>query len=544
MKLAMCQVNTVVGDLENNVSGLLDIYNKYQSKADLLIFPELYITGYSPLDIVEREDFVQKQLDLIYKKLVPSIKSTAVIFGGISRHTSSGKGLHNSAYFVCNGEVKAIVNKQLLPTYKLFDERRYFEPARMDTGVIVYKGSRIGLSICEDMWSAGSGTNNLYDKNPVDNLCQKGVDLLINISASPFDITKEKKREEIIKTYIDKWKVPFAIVNYVGANDSIVFDGNSRLYSGSGKVIASAASFREDIVIGDINSTRYITEDAKSDLDNIHNAIVLGIRDYVNKTGHKGVIVGSSGGIDSALCAVLAARAVGEKNVTCITMPSKYSSRGSVEHSKKLCKNLGVELLTVPIEGIFDQFCNDYSAFTGNKPEGLALENIQPRLRALILMAHSNMSDGKILIATGNKSEIAVGYCTLYGDTCGAIAPIGDLYKTQVYELAKYINRPGEIIPKEIIEKAPSAELRFEQKDSDSLPEYEVLDAILKLYIDEKKPAGFIAGKLNYDVELVNRVARLVYVNEFKRRQLPPVIKVSDFSFVLDRRYPVVHKFS
>jgi NAD+ synthase (glutamine-hydrolysing) len=538
MKIALCQINPVVGDLEGNAHLIMSYYEKAKNNgAGLCVFPELALTGYPPLDIIERKDFVDNAIAVVNEQIVPKVKDCGLVIGSINHNVHSGKKYYNSAFFIDNARIVYVVNKQLLPTYDLFDERRYYEEGR-GSSPVYYKGLRLGIHICEDMWRNESQySQKLYDTDPVDSLGEQGVDLFINLSASPFARAKDVKRQRIMSRYASKWKVPFLMVNTVGANDSVVFDGRSKVFNSQGKLIDEAHAFEEDVLIIDTESLSQGTVLDTSDVETVHNALVLGLKDYMKKNGMEKIIIGLSGGIDSAVCSVLSKEAVGSDNVICVTMPTRYSSEGSVKDSKKLCSNIGVRLDELGIDDIFTSLSSK-GEFTPD-----ALENIQPRIRGLLLMAYANSIPKSVVIAPGNKSEIAVGYCTIYGDTCGALALIGDLYKTQVYELAKYINRDKELIPIEIIEKHPSAELKPNQRDTDTLPVYPLLDEILKLYVEEQLSPGEIYSKVKAKKDVVDSVISMVLRNEFKRKQLPPVIKVSSRAFVLDRRWPIVHRF-
>jgi NAD+ synthase (glutamine-hydrolysing) len=550
MKIALCQINPIVADFEGNARLIIDYYTKASAMgADLCVFPELALTGYPPLDMIERKDFVDKSLDVLNKFIVPKIKSCGLLIGSINHNTGAGKPYHNSAFFIDNQRIIYVINKQLLPTYDLFDERRYYEEGK-GSSPVYYKGLRLGIHVCEDMWrNESSYSQKLYDTDPVDNLGEKGVDILINLSASPFARAKDAKRQRIMSGYASKWKVPFLMVNTVGANDSIVFDGRSKVLDSTGKLVHELKSFNEDIYIFDTDKFNYSENPKYSDIETVQNALVLGLKDYMEKNELEKIVIGLSGGIDSAVCTVLARDAVGAENITCITMPTRYSSKSSVTDSVELCKNLGVKLDEVNIDDAFSMMSNKGKSLIkglGSAESGFcddAMENIQPRIRGLILMAYANTIPKSIVIAPGNKSEIAVGYCTIYGDTCGALALIGDLYKTEVYELAAYMNIKKELIPKAIIEKHPSAELKPNQRDTDSLPPYPVLDEILKLYIEEQFSPEEIYKKVKGSTEVVDQVINMVLRNEFKRKQLAPVIRVSSRAFILDRRWPVVHKF-
>ena len=545
MKIALCQIDPIVGDIKGNAAIILDYYAKAKKKgAELCVFPELALTGYPPMDLIDRKDFVDDALNAISTKIAPKVKGCGLLMGSINHNLKDGKRYFNSAFFIDDGRIVSVINKQLLPTYDLFDEMRYYQDGDVSSPVY-YKGLRLGIHICEDMWRNESPySQKLYENDPVDKLGEQGVDIFLNISASPFSRGKDAKRKSIMSKYAKKWNVPFVMVNTVGANDSAVFDGRSSLISRKGEVLAEAKAFEEDLMIIDTEKDlKAIKVSQHSDVETVYSALVLGLRDYVRKNGLKNIVVGISGGIDSALCSVIASDAIGPKNVTCVTMPTRFSSKGSVTHSQELCKNLGTKFIKLSIEDIFSDFSAGLKKGFGKMPSDIALENIQPRIRGTALMAYTNSMPGTILIAPGNKSEIAVGYCTLYGDTCGALAVIGDVYKTEVYELAKFINRKKVIIPKSIIDKEPSAELRHDQYDTDSLPPYEVLDEILRLYIEGQFSPKEIYKKVSAKKELVDKVIDIVIKSEFKRRQLPPVIKVSSKAFVLDRRWPVVHKF-
>ena len=545
MKIALCQINPIVGDLKGNAEIILDYYNNAKVKgAELCVFPELALTGYPPMDIIDRKDFVDEALDILNTKIAPQVKGCGLLLGSINHNLNDGKRYFNSVFFMDEGRVISVINKQLLPTYDLFDEMRYYQDGK-PTSPVYYKGLRLGIHICEDMWRNESPySQKLYENDPVDNLGEQGVDIFINLSASPFSRAKDLKRHNIMAKYASKWKVPFVMVNTVGANDSAVFDGRSKLVSKKGQVLVEAKAFEEDLVIIDTEKD-YVASDVKrySDVETVYNALVLGLKDYVRKNDLKGVAIGLSGGIDSTICSVIASAAVGPKNVTCITMPTRFSSKGSVDHSEKLCKNLGTKFIKFPIEASLNEFALGLNNNVGEAPSEMTLENLQPRIRGTVLMAYANSHAGTIVIAPGNKSEIATGYCTLYGDTCGALALIGDVYKTEIYELANFINKDKEIIPQEIIDKKPSAELRPDQYDTDSLPPYDVLDEILRLYIEGQYSPKEIYSKVSTKKDIVDKVIDLVIKSEFKRKQLPPVIKVSSKAFVLDRRWPVVHKF-
>lgn len=535
MKIAIAQINTCIGDLESNITKIIYYYNNLKKSSDLVVFPELVVSSYPLIDLLEREDFVNKQLLLIEEKLLPIVGDAALIIGAITKNKSSGKKYFNSALFIYKGKIKKIINKKLLPNYELFDEKRYFEAGKT-TQTINFKSHKLGISVCEDMWkSANTDFDKLYSKDPILEL--KEADILINISASPYSLEKNELRHKLISKY-SKNKT-FIFVNAVGANDSIVFDGKSKIYTNQ-KLQHECLGFLEDTFIFDTNDKIKVSRICDENKD-ILAALTLGLKDYISKNNLEGVVIGLSGGIDSAICTYLAVKALGPDKVKCITMPSEYSSLGSVNDSKKLCENLNVKLYELPITSVLEASKSSFIESLNFEIKNLALENIQSRIRALFLNAYANSFNGYVLIATGNKSEIATGYCTLYGDTCGALALIGDVYKTKIYELAHYINKDDEIIPNNIITKAPSAELKFNQTDQDSLPPYEMLDAIIKLYVEENKTSDELI-KL-FDANIVYKVIKLINASEFKRRQMAPIVKISKKAFNIDRRWAIVNKY-
>ena len=544
MKIALCQINTTIGDLEGNANKVLEYYEMARANgADLAVFPELSLTGYIPGDMLAYNSFVDKQVRLLEMTITPKIaKDCAIIIGGITHNYWSGKAYFNSAIFITNGRIEYVTNKSLIPVYDLFNEERYFERGTQQIP-FEYKGQRIGLSVCEDMWR-GEGTvfNKLYKENPIEKLMYDGADILINISASPFYRDKDQRRHQLLAKYSKKWKVPFIMVNAVGANASVIFDGRSKVYGPDGNCVMEAKAFKEDFLIYDTDAKvdrECIREQNETEI--VRRGIVLGIRDYLNKQNFEQLVIGMSGGIDSALVATLAVQAVGAENVHCINMPTRFSSKGSIDDSEKLCKNLGVELVTVPIERLFQGYMDIFGTLW-DETNSLTMENIQARIRGNILMAYTNNLRKALLLTTGNKSEIAVGYNTLYGDTNGAFTPIGDLYKTQVYELASWINKDREIIPKSILEKAPSAELNVDQKDQDTLPEYDLLDTVLMNYINKEKTPQEIVDMTNIPETTVNWIVNKVETARYKRYQLPPILKVSRKSFETDRKWPIVYK--
>ena len=538
MRIGLAQLNFHIGNFEANTAKIIQEINlAEQNGLDLLVFPELAVCGYPPRDFLDFDHFIwlcQKSINAIAK----ACKNTAVIVGSPTFNESKrGKNLYNAAYFIANGTVQSVHHKSLLPNYDIFDEYRYFEPAQ-NVQCISYKGKKIALTICEDIW--GVGEESLYQKHPMEVLIKEKPDFAINIAASPFTYTQHQERAEVLKKNAKLYGVPFLYVNHVGAQTELVFDGNSAVAYPNGHIHAFE-TFTEAVF--EVNTTTPLPNKqiVKPKIDLIEQALVLGIKDYFGKLGFKEAILGLSGGIDSAVTLALAAKALGAQNVTAVLMPSQYSSDHSVSDSIQMVEKLGCPHFTIPIKDTFTAFTNALQEpFAGTK-EGLAEENLQARIRGTLLMAMSN-KHGKILLNTSNKSEAAVGYGTLYGDMCGGLSVIADVYKTDVYTLARHLNSAGKIIPENIITKEPSAELRPDQKDSDSLPPYDVLDEILFAYIEESKdPASIV--KLGFDETLVKKVLRLVNINEYKRYQTPPVLRISTKAFGMGRRMPIVAKY-
>ncbi len=545
MKIALGQINTTIGDFEGNATKIRDATLRARSEgAELIVLPELSLCGYPPMDLLDHAAFVDTTITALrqlQKSLPPDI---AVVVGYVDRtQGSAGKALQNVAAVILDGRVVFRQAKRLLPTYDVFDEARYFEPAAASS-VWEYRGVRIGIAICEDIWwEAEPAPGVRYPVDPVRDLLDQGARLILAPSASPFHTGKVDIRRELTSSIGKSSGIPMVYVNSVGGNDSLIFDGNSMVTDAEGKLIHRLAGFAEETRIVDMELPGREIESASVDFvkyDDLEAALVLGIRDYMKKTGFARVSLGLSGGIDSAVVAVLAARAVGPENVTVFLMPSQYSSSGSITDSELLASNLGVRTATLPIEPLYDAFMSVLEGeFSGTEP-GIAEENIQARSRGSLLMAWSNKF-GSLNLTTGNKSELAVGYCTLYGDMAGGLAVIGDLLKTEVYGLAGHLNREREVIPRSIITKAPSAELRPDQKDADSLPPYEVLDAILTRYLIHNETASHIVAA-GYDVATVAQVLRLVGRSEYKRRQAPPVLKVSPRAFGTGRRIPIARQ--
>ncbi len=541
MKIAVCQINTIIGDIEGNKEKILAYYDKsIKAGADLAVFPELSLCGYPPLDLVEKNEF-REAITAASEEIARRSKDVGILFGTITEdyEDNIGTGIYNSAMLCYDGEIQFVQQKTLIPNYDVFDEVRYFESAK-DVFTHEFRGEALGISICEDIWNdADYWKDRLYEKDPVQTLIDKGATLLINISASPYSYGRRTIRYNMLSVLTKDSKLPLAYVSCVGAQTDLIFDGGSLCFNGNGELQLLGKTYEEDFFIFDTDK-RYeaINEYEKSFEEEVHAALILGLKDYAKKTGFKKALVGLSGGIDSALVTYLAVQAFGSENVHVLLMPSKYSSEGSIKDSKKLIDNLGISWNNVSIQPVFDKALEMLTPLFDNRPPDVTEENMQARIRGMYLMSLSNKF-GYLLCTTGNKSEMAVGYATLYGDMCGALAVIGDVYKTQVYDLAKFINRNGEIIPEEIIEKPPSAELRPDQKDQDTLPPYEVLDEILKLYLEDSKEIKEITEIIG-DKDLVYKVLRMVDLNEFKRKQAAPVLRVSKKAFGYGRRFPIV----
>jgi len=544
MNIALAQINVHVGNFAANLAKMLEYTARAKAQgADIVVFPELATVGYPPRDFLEFEDFVDQAEDVV-NKLAEAAQGIAIIVGSISRNpVVEGKDLYNSVYFLSGGRIQKVQHKTLLPTYDIFDEYRYFEPAS-EWGVVRYQNKTIAMVVCEDSWNVGN-ENPLYRINPMDKMMEHKPDLIINVSASPFAYDHAKNRIEVMQANCTRYNLPLYYVNHVGAQTEVLFDGGSIVLHADGTVIDEMPYFEEGMRIYNTeevgNKENVSGEEAKDKMRLIHDGIVMGLKNYFGKLGFKKAILGLSGGIDSALVAVLAARALGADNVRCILMPSQYSSDHSVNDARELAQNLGCQYDLVPIEGVYDAYMDVLKPHFWAKEEGLAEENLQARARGMLLMAFSNKF-GNILLNTSNKSEMAVGYGTLYGDMCGGLSVIGDVYKTECFELARYINKDGEVIPDNIITKPPSAELKPDQFDSDSLPPYDQLDAVLYQYIElTKSPQDII--DMGFDEALVKRTLRLVNINEFKRYQTAPVLRVSRKSFGMGRRMPIVAKY-
>ncbi|MFL6303922.1 MAG: NAD+ synthase [Candidatus Sulfotelmatobacter sp.] len=544
MKIALGQINPTVGDFSGNAAKIIDFSRRAQSAgAGMILFPELSVCGYPPRDLVERPSFVTRNRESA-ERIAAQTKGIAVICGLVTpADTDAGKSVNNSAALLVDGKVAFVQSKMLLPTYDVFDEMRNFAPAKKQE-LFPFCGNRMALTICEDAWNDKQfWVKRLYTVDPVEALIQAGGNFVLNISASPFWIGKRELRRDMLASIARQHKVPVVLVNQVGGNDSLVFDGSSLVLNREGNVIAQGLSFEEDLIYFDSQSlTGEMHQEVAGDEASAYSALVLGTRDYIQKCGFRKAIVGLSGGIDSALTAVIAADAVGADNVIGVGMPGPYSSPGSIEDARSLAKNLGIrfELLSInPAYEAYRQILHD--VFAG-LPQDVTEENIQARARGALLMALSNKF-GAIVLSTGNKSELGVGYCTLYGDMVGGLAVISDVPKTLVYRLSAYVNSRQSVIPQSTLEKPPSAELRPDQKDSDSLPPYDVLDAILEDYIEDSHSAEQIAADRKFDIQLVKRVIRMVDRAEYKRQQAAPGLKISPKAFGYGRRVPIAAKF-
>ncbi len=547
MKIGLAQLNYMIGDFNGNFEKMkLAIEKAINENADLLVFSELCVCGYPPRDFLEFHHFIQECETVINKLAAVAGNKLAIVVGAPSKNPNKkGKDLYNSAYFIEEGEVKYIAHKTLLPTYDVFDEYRYFEPNHT-FDIVEYKGEKIAISICEDIWDTGE-ENPLYKINPIAELAKLQPTILLNLSASPFNYNQAKKRIDVVKKNATQFKLPVFYCNCVGAQTELIFDGGSIVMNAKGDLIDEMPYFEECVRFYDLESTvnyRTLTSDQQQDknpIKLIHDALVCGIRNYFQKLGFKKAILGLSGGVDSALVLVLAVRALGKENVLSVLMPSQFSTSHSVDDSLKLVENLGSPHKIIPIKEIFDAYEKVLQPHFENKPFDVTEENLQARIRGNYLMALSNKF-GYILLNTTNKSEAAVGYGTLYGDMCGGLAVLADVYKTQIYDVCNYINKDEEIIPNHILTKAPSAELRDGQKDSDSLPDYDTLDKVLFEYIENRQGPDEIEAQ-GFDEKLITRILRMVNRNEFKRHQTPPILRVSPKAFGSGRRLPIVGKY-
>jgi NAD+ synthase (glutamine-hydrolysing) len=543
MKIALAQLDLHIGNFEGNLEKMQGMVTKAKAlKADIILFPELSTCGYPPRDFLEFDDFIRKSYASV-EALTQMANGIAIVVGSPSRNPKpEGKDLFNSAFVLYDGKIQHVQHKTLLPTYDIFDEYRYFEPAD-EWNIFEFKGKKIALTVCEDIWNVGN-ENPLYKISPMDEMMSKNPDFMLNISASPFAYDHAAERILQVRANVERYKMPIFYVNMTGGQTDVVFDGGSIVMSADGKVFDEMPYFEECLRVYDLKDVMkggVSHEQPKEKAKLMHDALIVGIQDYFRKTGLKRAIFGLSGGVDSALVAALAQRALGADNVRCILMPSQFSSDHSVNDARKLAENLGIQYDLMQIEPIFESFAATLKTQFWGTPFNITEENLQARIRGMLLMAMSNKF-GNILLNTSNKSEMAVGYGTLYGDMCGGIAVLGDVYKTEVYQICRYINKDGEIIPENILTKAPSAELRPNQKDSDSLPDYDILDKVLFQYIEKRQgPKELVA--MGFDEALVKRVLRMVNLNEFKREQTAPVIRVSSKAFGSGRRMPIVGKY-
>lgn len=542
MKVALAQINTTVGDLAGNEAKILAAYERgVKAGVDLVICPELSVCGYPPRDLLYKRSFLPANWTSVQRLAAATGKTGLLIGYAGSNDKRPGREATNSAALVQSGGVLATRHKTLLPTYDVFDEDRYFEPATENLPV-TFNGQKIGITVCEDIWNDEDfWKDRRYPRNPAVDLANAGAKLLLNISASPWHLGKNNTRREMLSNFAAKTGCPLLYCNLVGGNDELVFDGASMAFDSAGQLGSEGGFFCEDFLVVDTAKPGFIGPQLMEDEESIYRALVLGLRDYVHKCGFKSVVLGLSGGIDSALTAVIAVEALGQENVRGVSLPSQYSSQGSLDDAQILAHNLGIQHDVIPIQNAFESVKAELQPVFAGRKEDTAEENIQARLRGVILMAMSNKF-GSLLLTTGNKSELAVGYCTLYGDMCGGLAVISDVPKTMVYRLSNWINREQEIIPPASITKPPSAELRPNQTDQDSLPPYDVLDAILEAYVVQcKSPAEIVqAGFHETDVK---RIVKLIDFNEYKRRQAAPGIKVTSKAFGVGRRIPIAQRY-
>jgi NAD+ synthase (glutamine-hydrolysing) len=544
MRIGLAQINTIVGDLAGNRTRILDAYRALVAQgAELVLFPELVVCGYPPRDLLFKSRFVA-DVERTTGEIAAEIGAVPAVIGYVTANLAgTGRPAFNAAAFCVNGRIAHVARKCLLPTYDVFDEDRYFEPAAAPT-VVEFAGRRIGVTICEDIWTHELvPTRRLYSLDPVKWLAQARVDLVLNLSASPWHLAKNDLRRTLVSDSARACGCAVAYCNAVGGNDELLFEGRSVVADATGRVIGGAAAFREDLRVVDVagRETSLHASYEQEELADVFDALVLGVRDYAHKTGFRQALIGLSGGIDSALVAVLAAAALGPENVTGVSLPSVISSQHSKDDAATVARNLGIKFHTLSIADVVASAEATLSPVFAGRPRDIAEENIQARARGLLLMALSNKFNS-LLLTTGNKSELAVGYCTLYGDMCGGLAVISDVYKTQVYALSRWINREREIIPQNTIDKAPSAELRPNQTDQDSLPPYDLLDAILKGYIEERLSRADLVAR-GFDRAIVNDVVRKVDLNEYKRKQAAPGLKITALAFGVGRRIPIVQKY-
>jgi NAD+ synthase/NAD+ synthase (glutamine-hydrolysing) len=543
VKIALGQINPTIGDFSGNSRKIIEFARRaHSSGANLVMFPELAVCGYPPRDLLEKPSFVARSQQQV-KEIAEAVPEITVICGFVSpAAVETGKSVMNSAAVLRDGKLQFVQSKRLLPTYDVFDEVRYFDPASSQK-VMPLNGRQIALTICEDAWNDKHFWHRrLYSVDPVDDLLHAGGNLVLNISASPYHLGKRELRQKMLETIARDNKVPVVLVNQIGGNDSLIFDGSSMALGPDGKIIAQAKSFEEDLIFFDSETLKGdMHAQTEAGMPSVYAALVLGTRDYVRKCGFSKVIIALSGGIDSALTAAIAVDALGRENVTGVAMPSQYSSEHSISDARELACNLGIRFEIVPIGPIFDSYRKALAGVFAGLPDDVAEENIQSRIRGNIVMAMSNKF-GHLVLTTGNKSELAVGYCTLYGDMVGGLGVISDVPKTMVYELSHYVNSRKPVIPQSTLEKPPSAELRPGQKDSDTLPPYEILDNILEDYVEDYHSAEQIAAERGYDVKVVRDVIRMIERSEYKRQQAAPGLKITPKAFGLGRRFPIAQK--
>jgi NAD+ synthetase len=542
MKIAAAQINPTIGDISGNVEKILQYIGRARELgAQLVVFPELCLTGYPPRDLLERSHFIEQNINAL-GELAPKVKDISALVGFVEKNLSAeGKPLYNAAALLEGGEIAYVSFKSLLPTYDVFDEARYFEPAA-GTAPLKIGGQKIALTICEDIWTDEMCGPRKYAKDPLAEMAKKKFQLILNMSASPWNIGKDALREELMKKQAKTYNCPVICVNQVGGNDELVFDGNSFAVDAGGNVIAHAKPFEEDIILIDLDYGAGDQHGVKlSDTDAVYRALVLGTRDYAHKCGFKKAVVGLSGGIDSALVATVAAEALGPDHVLGVSLPSQFTSDASKKDAESLAKHLGIDFKTIPIQTVFDTFTSELGKVISGRPGDPADQNLQARIRGSLLMAISN-KQGHLLLSTGNKSELATGYTTLYGDMAGGLDVLSDVPKTLVYRIAKEVVNSGrELIPANTISRPPSAELRHNQRDTDDLPEYEVLDPILKLYIEEGKSSEEIVAA-GHPKDAVEKTIALIEKNEYKRRQSPVGLRVTSKAFGTGRRFPIARK--
>jgi NAD+ synthase/NAD+ synthase (glutamine-hydrolysing) len=543
VKIALGQINPTIGDFTGNSKKIIESARQALDQgAQMVLFPELAVCGYPPRDLLEKPAFVERSQQVV-NEIARAVPQITVICGFVSpAKVETGKSVMNSAAVLREGSVQFVQSKMLLPTYDVFDESRYFDPAESQK-LLPFCGRQFALTICEDAWNDKHFWHRrLYRVDPVDELLRAGGNMVLNISASPFHLGKRELRRQMLETVARDNKVPVLFVNQVGGNDSLIFDGSSMVIAPDGHIVAQGKSFAEDLVLFDSETMQGdMHEQVPPGVPSAYAALVLGTRDYVRKCGFSRVVIGLSGGIDSALTAAIAVDALGRENVTGIAMPSQYSSEHSIKDARELACKLGIRFEVVPIGPVFDGYRKALAPLFAGTPENVAEENIQSRIRGNILMAFSNKF-GELVLTTGNKSEVGVGYCTLYGDMVGGLGVISDVPKTMVYSLSRYVNSLKPVIPQSTIDKPPSAELRPGQQDSDTLPPYEVLDNILEDYVEDYRTAEQIAADRGYDVRLVRDVVRMIERSEYKRQQAAPGLKITPKAFGFGRRFPIAQK--